>query len=257
MLVHPKTTGIIACCGSECKGGYISRAVAAKVITQLNVTQAVSISLPRLLIGTADEKRFSLNHPTITLDGCAKACAKKAVEKYCFKAIVGINIGDLIGEQEALATINIQDDPVQRCRVEIEKVSGIVTHVMDSLAAMYEKAQAAQKNSCNEGNCNCGCGGSSCGCGCEDGSQEISRDNQQVDGEPKTGGIVIYTKTGCPFCAKVLQEYREQGISFQEINTSIYPWAKKLCQEQYGTDKVPVVVKDGGTVQIGDSEGNG
>jgi uncharacterized metal-binding protein len=119
MLTHPKTTGIIACCGSECKGGYISRAVVAKVVNQLRDTQAVSISLPRLLIGTTVEKRFSLNHPTITLDGCAKACARKAVEKYCFKPIVGINIGDLIGEQEALTSVNVQNDPAQRCRTEI------------------------------------------------------------------------------------------------------------------------------------------
>lgn len=254
MLVHPKTTGIIACCGSECRGGYISRAVAARIVNQLRTTQVVTISLPRLLVGTVDEKNFSLNHPTITLDGCAKACARKAVEKYCFKPVIGINIGDIIGEQEALASVNVQDDPTNRYLSEIEKISGIVTHVLDSLSTMYEKAKAAQRNSCDQGTCDCG--GSSCGCGCESGSEGVSVSDQQSS-EPNTDEIVIYTKTGCPFCAKVVQEYREKGISFQEVNTSVHAWAKKLCNDKYGADKVPIIVKDKVAIQIGDINGKG
>ncbi|WP_373665536.1 glutaredoxin domain-containing protein [Sporomusa silvacetica] len=69
--------------------------------------------------------------------------------------------------------------------------------------------------------------------------------------------MVIYTKTGCPFCAKVLQEYREKGISFQEVNTSVHAWAKKLCNDKYGADKVPIIVKDGVAIQIGDIDGKG
>lgn len=252
MIVHPKTIGIIACCGSECTGGYISRAVAARIVNELRATKVVALSLPRLLIGTANEKKFSMNHPTITLDGCAKACTKKAVEKYCFKPIVGINIGDLIGEQEALASVI----GTHRNMSEIEKVSGIVTHVLDSMAAMYEKAKAAQNNNCSGGTCDCGCGGSSCSCGCESGSDDASPSDQSIS-EPNRDGIVIYTKTGCPFCAKVLQEYREKGIAFQEVNTSVHDWAKKLCKDRYGSDKVPVIVKNGVAIQMGDVEGKG
>lgn len=261
MIMHPKTIGLIACCGNECRGGYISRAVTARVVNELRAEQVVTISLPRLLIGTSDEKKFSLNHPTITLDGCAKECAKKAVVKYCFKPMVGINIGELIGEQAALAGVEVQPDSMHGCITEVEKVSGIVTHVIDSLAAMYEKAQAARKNSCDSATCSCGCGGSgsesSCGCGCESGGEVVLAGKQEVISEPNSNGIVIYTKSGCPFCAKVLQEYQEQGIIFQEINTSIYPWAKNLCQDKYGTDKVPVILKDGVVIQVGDSEGKG
>jgi len=253
MIVHPKTIGIIACCGSECTGGYISRAVAARIVNELRVSKVVTISLPRLLIGTTNEKRFSMNHPTITLDGCAKACARKTVEKYCFKPIVGINIGDLIGEKEVLASVN----GAHRYMSEIDKVSGIITHVLDSVAAMYEKAKAAQNNNCGEGTCDCGCGGSSCGCGCESGSKDAPVSDQTITSEPNRDGIVIYTKTGCPFCAKVLQEYREKGISFQEVNTSVHAWAKKLCIERYGSDKVPVIVRDGVAIQIGDADGKG
>jgi glutaredoxin 3 len=128
---------------------------------------------------------------------------------------------------------------------------------MDSLAAMYEKAQAAQKNNCDEGNCSCGCGGSSCNCGCEGDDEDSNTGEQQFSSEPNPDGIVIYTKSGCPFCAKVLQEYREQGIRFQEINTSVQTWAKKLCNDKYGADKVPIIVKDGVVIQIGDVDGKG
>ncbi|MBP2634481.1 MAG: hypothetical protein H6Q72_388 [Firmicutes bacterium] len=258
MLMHPKPIGLIACCGSECLGGYISRAVAASIVHQQRAGQVATISLPRLLIGTASEKKFSLNHPTITIDGCTKACARKAVEKYCFKPIVGVNIGELIGEQEALVTTEPNAFSTPQYLAELEKVSGIVTHVVDSLAAMYEKAKMAQNHSCDQGTCDCGCSGSSCECGCESGSRDMVHDDAlHISGEHHVDGIVIYTKNGCPFCAKVLQEYKDKGIQFQEVNTSINVWAKKLCHDKYGSDKVPVVVKDGVVIQIGDNEGKG
>ncbi|SDE69118.1 putative zinc-binding protein [Sporomusa acidovorans] len=57
--------------------------------------------------------------------------------------------------------------------------------------------------------------------------------------------------------AEKLQEYQEKGITFQEVNTSVHAWAKKLCKDRYGSDKVPVIVKDGVAIQIGDVDGKG
>lgn len=63
--------------------------------------------------------------------------------------------------------------------------------------------------------------------------------------------IIIYTKTGCPYCQKALADYRAKGISFKEINTSDDAAAKLLVREKYGATKVPVIVRDGKLISTG------
>jgi len=71
------------------------------------------------------------------------------------------------------------------------------------------------------------------------------------------GRTIVYTKTGCPFCAGLIREYREQGLEFEEINVSLDPEAKKLVKGTYRVNRVPVVVRDGQVVQVGDRAGKG
>ena len=63
--------------------------------------------------------------------------------------------------------------------------------------------------------------------------------------------IVIYTKTGCPYCRKVIEQYRQDGITFREVNLSDDPQALKMVKEEYSAIKVPVIVKDGKLIEIG------
>jgi len=63
--------------------------------------------------------------------------------------------------------------------------------------------------------------------------------------------VVIYTKTGCPYCQKVMQDYRARGVSFQEINIAVDASAKKMIKENFGAQKVPVIVEDGKLISIG------
>jgi len=65
------------------------------------------------------------------------------------------------------------------------------------------------------------------------------------------GNVVIYTKTGCPYCQKALQDYRLKGIDLQEVNTSEDPVAKQMIKERYGAAKVPVIIEDGKVVSVG------
>lgn len=69
--------------------------------------------------------------------------------------------------------------------------------------------------------------------------------------------LIIYTKTGCPYCRRTMEEFRAQGIPFEEVNVSIDAAARQLVKEKYGADRVPVVVRDGRVVQIGDKNGMG
>lgn len=69
--------------------------------------------------------------------------------------------------------------------------------------------------------------------------------------------ITIYTKTGCPYCSRTMQEYRDRGVPFQEVNVSNDREARWMVKEKYRADRVPVIVQDGKLVQIGDKNGMG
>lgn len=58
--------------------------------------------------------------------------------------------------------------------------------------------------------------------------------------------IVIYTKTGCPYCAAAKKHYTDTGKAFTEINVTENPDKKaKLLELTEGTKIVPVIVEDG------------
>lgn len=63
--------------------------------------------------------------------------------------------------------------------------------------------------------------------------------------------ILVFTKTGCPHCSKLLEDYKRDGVVFTECNTSLDPEAKKLAKEKYGAKKVPLVVKEDKVVSEG------
>ncbi|MBU4533007.1 MAG: glutaredoxin family protein [Eubacteriales bacterium] len=69
--------------------------------------------------------------------------------------------------------------------------------------------------------------------------------------------IVIYTKTGCPYCRTTMDDYRQRKVSFEEINLSLDSEAKAMVKSRYQATKVPLIVDDGNLVQIGDKNGNG
>lgn len=66
-----------------------------------------------------------------------------------------------------------------------------------------------------------------------------------------TEEIVVYTKTGCPYCQQLLEEYNNKGISYKEVNVSQDQEALKLVKDVFSADKVPVTVKNGKLEAIG------
>jgi glutaredoxin 3 len=63
--------------------------------------------------------------------------------------------------------------------------------------------------------------------------------------------VVIYTKTGCPYCRAAVDKYRQDGVSVREINTSEDSKALAYIRETWQAGKVPVIVKDGELLEIG------
>ncbi|EEG76082.1 glutaredoxin family protein [Dethiobacter alkaliphilus] len=63
--------------------------------------------------------------------------------------------------------------------------------------------------------------------------------------------VIIYTKTGCPYCQAAIERYQKDGIPFREVNVGEDPKALQFIKESYGAQKVPVIVSDGSLVCIG------
>jgi uncharacterized metal-binding protein len=90
--------GIISCSGEEIPEGTVARQAVRRVLESLRPQQTVTLCLPLFLAGEEGERRFAREHPTITVDGCSKLCAKRGTEKYSGKVSASLVISDILGE---------------------------------------------------------------------------------------------------------------------------------------------------------------
>jgi len=90
--------GIIACSGEEIAEGTVSRLATRRVLEGLRPQQTVTLCLPLFLAGEAGERRFAQEHPTITVDGCSKLCAKRAAEQYSGQVAASLVVSDIVGD---------------------------------------------------------------------------------------------------------------------------------------------------------------
>jgi len=63
--------------------------------------------------------------------------------------------------------------------------------------------------------------------------------------------VTIYTKTGCPYCAAAMEDYRRRGIEYREVNLSLEPDRIPEIGQLTGRRLVPVIVEDKGRVTAG------
>jgi glutaredoxin 3 len=64
--------------------------------------------------------------------------------------------------------------------------------------------------------------------------------------------VVIYTKPGCPYCAKARDWYNQQGIAFEERNAQDnLNHRKEMLAYSDGDPTVPVIVEQGVYKQSG------
>lgn len=75
--------------------------------------------------------------------------------------------------------------------------------------------------------------------------------------KPKIGGgktvsnVVIYTKTGCPYCAAAKDDLKVRGQAYTEHNVTDHPdKMPELLKWSGGQRRVPIIVTDG-TATIG------
>ena len=131
--------GVVSCSGEDCLGGTISRLATRKMLDEVRPNTTVTICLPLFLAGGVEERAFAEKFPTISVDGCSKACAKRATEKYSGKVSAAIDVSDLIGkevaEAGALSTRNLTDEHKEM----VEKVAGEITAKFDEVLGTAQK----------------------------------------------------------------------------------------------------------------------
>lgn len=161
MSINIVKIGVVSCSGEDCLGGTISRLATRKMLDEVRPDATVTICLPLFLAGGVEERGFAEKFPTISVDGCSKACAKRATEKYSGKVSAAIDVSDLIGkevaEAGALSTRNLTDEH----KAMVEKLTSEITTKFD------EVLRAAQRDLVAKGLAMVGSGSSGgCGCGC-------------------------------------------------------------------------------------------
>jgi uncharacterized metal-binding protein len=94
-----KTTkvGIISCSGEEIAEGTISRSAVRRVLESLRPHETVTLCLPLFLSGNEGERNFARTHPTITIDGCDKQCARWGTEKHGGPVARALVVTEILG----------------------------------------------------------------------------------------------------------------------------------------------------------------
>jgi hypothetical protein len=119
--------GIISCSGEEIAEGAISRSAVRRVLETLRPHDAVTLCLPLFLAGNEGERNFARTHPTVTIDGCEKQCARWGTEKHGGPVARWLVVSDIIGDHAASCSRSL------RGRTEADEHA--VAAVADRIAA--------------------------------------------------------------------------------------------------------------------------
>ena len=147
--------GIISCSGEEIPGGTISRLATRRVLELLRPQSTVTLCLPLFLAGEEQERRFAREHPTITVDGCDKLCAKRATEQYSGRVAASIVVPEILGDRVTKCHRSLRD--VDKADEEtVWLVAERIAAEVDAVSAAAPEAQAAE--AVQAVSCGCSCG---------------------------------------------------------------------------------------------------
>ncbi len=147
--------GIISCSGEEIPEGTIARQAVRRVLEGLRPQQSVTICLPLFLAGEVGERRFAREHPTITVDGCSKLCAKRATEQYSGQVSASLVVSDILGERTEGCHCSIRDAD-QADEAAVWLVAERVAAEVDAIAASQPQAETSQAPAAASARCACG-----------------------------------------------------------------------------------------------------
>ena len=153
--------GIISCSGEEIPEGTVARQAVRRVLEALRPQQTVTLCLPLFLAGEEGERRFAREHPTITVDGCSKLCAKRGTEKYSGKVSTSLVVSDILGDRAKGCHRSTRDADkadeeavwlvAERIASEVDALAGSTVQVEPSDASATDGACCACSRPSQEG----------------------------------------------------------------------------------------------------------
>lgn len=148
--------GIISCSGEEISEGTIARQAVRRVLEALRPQQTVTLCLPLFLAGEEGERRFAREHPTITVDGCSKLCAKRGTEKFSGKVSASLVVGDILGDKAKGCHCSIRNAD----KADEEAVWLVAERIASEVDALADtKVQDRPNTLPLAGSTGCACGG--------------------------------------------------------------------------------------------------
>lgn len=145
--------GIISCSGEEIPEGTISRLATRRVLELMRPGNTVTICLPLFLAGNEAEQEFARKHPTITVDGCGKLCAKKGTEKYSGPVSAALVVSEILNGDCCCC--------VRSAKSRSEKDKEAVWTVSEEIAKAVDAILAEKSGCCGS---EAGQDGAECGC---------------------------------------------------------------------------------------------
>lgn len=154
-MAETSKVGIIACSGEEIPGGTISRLATRRVLELLRPQATVTLCLPLFLAGEEQERRFARQHPTITVDGCDKLCAKRGTEQYSGQVAASVIAPDILGDKLARCHRSARDH--DKCDEEaVWILAERIAAEVDALVATPPLEPA--NDAASAASCGCACG---------------------------------------------------------------------------------------------------
>jgi len=100
---------IIACSGIGKAFGSVGREAAYVVTEELRPGCTSTVCLSLLTLGDEDARRRVRQHPTITIDGCPKACARVNVEQAGANPAATFRVFDVFRRHKELKVRRVSD----------------------------------------------------------------------------------------------------------------------------------------------------
>ena len=155
--------GIIACSGEELVGGTITRAAARMVVEKLRPEKTIILCQPLFMAGGLErhggqqERDFSRDHPTITIEGCDEECARCAVERYSGPVAATFRVEDILKENTGLKPIareELDADGLKVAKILAMKIADKVDELMGD--KRDEDGSCSDPIQPSPGGCGCG-----------------------------------------------------------------------------------------------------
>lgn len=168
--------GIIACSGEEIPAGTLARLATRRVLELLRPQSTVTLCLPLFLAGEEQERRFARQHPTITVDGCDKLCAKRGTEQYSGQVAASLVVTDIVGDRVAKCHRSARDFD----KADEEAVWLLAERIAAEVDALSATAPQASSTAAPQA-ASCGC---SCGSPSPEGNLKLNGKTVTVNGLP-------------------------------------------------------------------------